>query len=202
MSDDMVGYFGFGSLVNKHTLRTSYAGMVPARLKGYRRHWQARTDTLAEKVALLSIHKDNACDILGMIVIDHKENLPLVDEREEGYSRHAISYDQVDILGDIRSEIAELNMPSELYVYIADEVHDVPDTGNLLQSYLDAVMQGFRNEFGDEGALHFVKTTKGFDRGLIKDRQSPVYPRSVVLSKDEVELFDLLVNGAIDQISA
>ena len=99
MTKELIGYFGFGSLVNKHTLRTSFSGMAPARLKGYRRHWQARTDTLAEKVALLSIHEDHASEILGMLVIDAKANLPLVDKREEGYTRTAITADQLDMLG-------------------------------------------------------------------------------------------------------
>jgi len=198
MTGELVGYFGFGSLVNKHTLRTSFSGMVPARLKGYRRHWQARTDTLSEKVALLSIHEDSACEILGMVVIDDKANLPLVDEREAGYSRHAISKEQLDILGDIKSDVTGIELPDELYVYIANEVLDVPDTGALLQSYLDAVMQGFRNEFGDEGARHFINTTDGFKRGLIRDRDEPSYPRSVTLSKDEIELYDRLVTEVID----
>jgi len=197
MPKELVGYFGFGSLVNKHTLRTSFSGMVPARLKGYRRHWQARSDTLAEKVALLSIHEDASCEILGMVVIDNKTNLPAVDEREAGYTRTAISQTQLDILGDIKSDIAGVEMPEELYVYIADEVADVPDTGALLQSYLDAVMQGFRNEFGDDGARHFVETTDGFKRGLTRDREVPIYPRTVTLSKDEIELYDRLIADVI-----
>ena len=121
MSGELVGYFGFGSLVNKHTLRTAFSGMVPARLKGYRRHWQARTDTLAEKAALLSIHENPASEILGMVVIDHKANLPAVDEREEGYTRTAISHAQLDILGDVKSDQQNIAMPQELYVYIANE---------------------------------------------------------------------------------
>jgi len=197
MTVELVGYFGFGSLVNKHTLRTSFSGMVPARLKGYRRHWQARTDTLAEKVALLSIHEDPSCEIFGMVVIDNKANLPAVDEREEGYTRTAISRDQIDILGEIKAETVGIEMPQELYVYIADEMLDVPDTGALLQSYLDAVMQGFRNEFGDDGAKHFIDTTYGFKRSIIRDRSEPIYPRSVTLSKEEIELYDRLVDEAI-----
>lgn len=197
MSGELVGYFGFGSLVNKHTLRTAFSGMVPARLKGYRRHWQARTDTLAEKVALLSIHENPASEILGMVVIDHKANLPTVDEREEGYTRTAISHAQLDILGDVKSDRQNIEMPQELYVYIANEVLDVPDTGALLQSYLDAVMQGFRNEFGDDGARHFIDTTDGFKRDIIRDRNDPIYPRSVVLSNEEIELYDRLVAEAI-----
>ena len=87
---DLVGYFGFGSLVNQDTLRTSYVDIVPAKLKGWRRHWQARTGPLSKEVAMLSVHEDEQCDILGALVIDRSENLPSVDEREAGYTRRRL----------------------------------------------------------------------------------------------------------------
>ncbi|MDJ0614842.1 MAG: gamma-glutamylcyclotransferase [Rhizobiaceae bacterium] len=188
-SSELVGYFGFGSLVNKDTLRTSYVDVVPARLKGWRRHWQARTETLPQKVALLSIHKEPACDILGLMVVDRLENLPLVDEREEGYSRVKLTPANL-VLPDTFSP------PQTLYVYVADEVPEVVDDGCLLQSYLDAVMQGFHREHGKEGVQHFVDTTTKFDRPLICDRDNPLYPRSVTLDDGEADLFDRTLKSA------
>lgn len=189
MAEELVGYFGFGSLVNKHTLRTSYVDIFPASLKGYRRHWQSRSKTFDSPISLLSIHEDQACNIKGMIVLDSLENLPLVDEREAGYSRHQLSHDQVDVSDSV-------TLPDNLYVYIANEVEDVLDEGRLLQSYLDAVMQGFRNEYGDQGVAHFVDTTKGFERAIELDREAPLYPRDVKLTHDEVQLFDLELRRA------
>ena len=182
-SEDLVGYFGFGSLVNKHTLRTSYVDIVPATLKGWCRHWQARTDTLEEDVALLSIHRDEACSIKGMLVIDLQENLAAVDDREAGYTRHQLALQDLILPKDF-------SPPSELYVYVADEAVDVEDTGALLQSYMDAVLQGFRNEYGDDGVMHFVETTKGFERRILFDRSRPLYPRHVSLLEEESTLFD------------
>ena len=189
MSDELVGYFGFGSLVNRNTLRTSYVDLVQASLKGYSRHWQSKTKTLEEQVALLSIHPDQTCEIYGMIVLDKLENLPLVDAREQGYSRHRLNRDQLLIDSDAA-------MPNDIYVYIANEPEGESDEGALLQSYLDAVMQGFFNEYGDEGVRHFMDTTKGFDRKLIRDRQSPKYPRPVMLSDSDATYFDSLVGPA------
>lgn len=184
MSKELVGYFGFGSLVNKQTLRTSYVDIFPATLRGYSRHWQARSTALFDNhISLLSIHPDAACEIKGMIVLDLLENLPLVDEREEGYSRHKLEQSQLDVMG-------ETNLPENLYVYIADETEGATDEGALLQSYLDAVMQGFRNEYGDEGVSHFVDTTKGFNRSINLDRHAPLYPRDVQVSDAEIALFD------------
>ena len=190
MNDKLVGYFGFGSLVNKHTLRTSYVDIMPASLIGYSRHWQARsTEIFDNHISLLSIHPDENCTIKGMIVLDLLENLPLVDEREEGYSRHKLQHWQLEVSSDVK-------LPEELYVYIADEVECAGDDDALLQSYLDAVMQGFRNEYGVEGVSHFVDTTKGFNRPINLDRNDPLYPRDVKLSEDEVYLFDMELKRA------
>lgn len=190
MSNELVGYFGFGSLVNKHTLRTSYVDIFPASLKGYSRHWQARSTAIFDNhISLLSIHPDETRTIKGMIVLDLLENLPLVDEREEGYSRHSLEHSQLEVSSNVE-------LPSEIYVYIANEMEGASDNGALLQSYLDAVMQGFRNEYGTDGVSHFVDTTKGFERPINLDRHAPLYPRDVKLSEDEIALFDMELKRA------
>lgn len=184
MSEELVGYFGFGSLVNKHTLRTSYVDIIPASLKGYSRHWQARSAKIFDShISLLSIHEDAGVIIKGMIVFDLLSNLPLVDAREEGYSRHSLKREQLDVS-------SEVDLPDNLYVYIANEVEDASDDGSLLQSYLDAVMQGFNNEYGEAGVAHFIDTTKGFERNINLDRNAPLYPRDVKLLTNEANLFD------------
>ncbi len=188
-SDQLVGYFGFGSLVNKHTLRTDYHDIVKASLMGWRRHWQARTITIDENAALLSIHRDPGCTIKGMLVVDLIENLPLVDEREEGYSRHKLSADDLELPDGFEP-------PQELYVYVGNEAQDVVDDGVLLQSYLDAVLQGFHQEYGEEGLQHFVETTAKFNRPLIADRNSPIYPRGVELASGQQQLFDQVLATA------
>jgi hypothetical protein len=188
--DDLVGYFGFGSLVNRHTLRTDYQDSVPASLKGWRRHWQARSIPLDENIALLSIHPDADCVIQGMLVVDLVRNLPLVDEREAGYSRHQLQPEDLNLPEDF-------NPPASLYVYVADEPLDQPDDGPLIQSYLDAVMQGFHQVYGEEGVHHFVDTTSQFRRQLIRDREVPKYPRSVTLEPGQAALFDRVLSGVV-----
>jgi len=183
MSEKLVGYFGFGSLVNRNTLRTSYVETVPATLNGFSRHWEPRPRIFGNNISLLSVHEDTQVSIKGMVVVDLLDNLPLVDEREAGYTRHKLSREQLELH-------ASDELPDELYVYIADKVEDANEQGTLLQSYIDAVMQGFRNEYGDAGVAHFVDTTKGFDRHVHLDRPNPFYPRHVELSHEEISLFD------------
>ncbi|KGF67599.1 hypothetical protein LL06_21370, partial [Hoeflea sp. BAL378] len=40
----LVGYFGYGSLVNRRTLHPGVVAAWPARLSGWRRTWRARPD--------------------------------------------------------------------------------------------------------------------------------------------------------------
>jgi len=106
----------------------------------------------------------------------------LVDEREAGYTRNRLSRDDLALPDSAK-------IPDDLFVYVADEAKQT-DTGSLLQSYLDAVMQGFLHEYGEAGVSHFVDTTTRFERGLIRDRNNPLYPRSISLNAAEAALFD------------
>jgi len=187
---NLVGYFGFGSLVNRDTLRTDFIDHIPASLHGWRRHWQTRSKTAERfgnsptELVLLSIHEDRTCILDGAIVIDHISNLAAVDEREAGYSRVRLDRSVLDVPGDIE-------LPGDIYVYVAHPVDPSEDgKGALLQSYLDAVMQGYLLSFGEEGVSKFIDTTVGFNRSIVTDRTVPVYPRSVELSVTEALLFD------------
>ena len=188
MGDELVAYFGYGSLVNKHTLRTTYIDVIPAQLSGWSRHWQGRTTALEHDVALLSVHPKPDCTIDGMVVLDKLENLPKVDEREAGYVREVLSKSDLKL-----SQSAVL--PESIYIYVAERPKS-GEGGPLLQSYLDAVLQGFRNEFGSDGVERFMETTIGFNRPIIADRDAPLYPRSVQLTGEEIALFDEKVRRA------
>ncbi|HMF67230.1 MAG TPA: hypothetical protein VK602_06430, partial [Phyllobacterium sp.] len=59
--------------------------------------------------------------------------------------------------------------------------------------YLDAVMQGFLVEHGEEGLRHFVFKTAYFNTPIYKDRPSPTYPHAVKLSDKEIDMFDRLL---------
>ena len=195
MSNGLVGYFGYGSLVNRQTLTTDYVVCLPARLKGWRRHWQAREhDTEPADIALLTVHEHAESAILGMLVIDRVENLASVDEREARYDRIAISPSALEFIGEPHE--AHESLPEQLYVYVGRQRASEDRPPSLLQSYLDAVMAGFLAEFGEEGLKHFLETTIGFDRAIVADREQPIYRRSVALAPDLAERFDTLLEGA------
>lgn len=197
----LVGYFGYGSLVNRATLRTQVVGAAPARLSGWRRFWRPRPDmgeatrggpdaahpeTTRPSAALLTAGPSASACIDGLLVFDLVENLPAVDRRERLYHRREISMESFSF----RDNAPGVDCP----VYIYEAMADRPATAaspSILRSYLDAVMQGFLREFGVEGVHRFVAETDAFDTPIHEDRHAPVYPRPVELSVEEIELFAL-----------
>jgi hypothetical protein len=76
---ELVGYFGYGSLVNRLTLTTRVVAAFPVRLKGWRRTWRPRPDMGAEVAgglspSLLTAHRAPESAIDGLLVIDGTES--------------------------------------------------------------------------------------------------------------------------------
>lgn len=201
---ELVGYFGYGSLVNRLTLRSDIVAAFPARLNGWRRGWRPRPvmepDTVPGAAlmggltpSLLSAHPDPGAAIDGLLVIDFLANLPEIDTREFRYHRRDITLDALEL---DRGMIAEttgftLDPGLRLHVYESRTEHPPADGPSpILRSYLDAVLQGFLREFGAGGVHRFVTETDAFHTPIHEDRHAPLYPRAVTLSQAEAELFD------------
>lgn len=186
----LVAYFGYGSLVNRRTLRTAFLGASAARVTGWRRCWRPRDPELAalgHEASLLSARPHEGSVLEGLVVYDRLDHLPEVDRRETGYNRVSVAPDRLAFVGS-----ALASCP--VYIYEAKTNDAVEDPGHpILQSYLDAVLQGFLVEFGEAGVRGFVENTLGFERPVQRDRNRPIYPRSVELSPSETELFDALL---------
>jgi hypothetical protein len=182
-----VAYFGYGSLVNRATLRTDIIDIVPARLVGWRRIWRPRPDMPGFPAALLTVRRepDAVCD--GVLIIDRAANLAAVDEREARYRRISLGPQELEI-----SQAFEDGIPA--YVYEADpELPPHREPPAILQSYLDAVMQGFLAIHGEAGLRRFLAETAGFAEIPIRpDREKPAYSRAVTLSDTERAFFDAL----------
>ena len=208
-ADELVGYFGYGSLVNRATLTTGHVAAHRARLKGWRRTWRPRPQmpALAEMgaavslpdgatPALLTAHRAESAAIDGLLVIDFAVNLPGIDAREFRYHRREITL--ADLEFDSTDAAHGLDADISLHVYEARIEH--PPAGGptpILRSYLDAVMQGFLREFGAAGLHRFVSETDAFHMPIHEDRAAPLYPRSVSLSAAEIELFDAALGARV-----
>ncbi|MGZ9811061.1 gamma-glutamylcyclotransferase family protein [Pseudoroseicyclus sp. H15] len=164
--------FGYGSLVNR--LTHNYAQAEPARLHGFRRHWQG---TRLREVAYLSVTEGDG-HILGLAATVPEAEWEALDEREGAYLRH----DHADGL--------------TFYRVADDNASPLGERQPILLSYLDVVVHGFMEEFGEDGAHHFFETTDGWDRPVIDDRAEPIYPRAHRQTPDLMALVDRLLREA------
>ncbi|MEM5472468.1 gamma-glutamylcyclotransferase family protein [Hoeflea sp. AS60] len=209
---EFVGYFGYGSLVNRATIATGVVAAYPARLKGWHRTWRARPDmeadmgptpgvTLPEALtpSLLTAHRAPGAAIDGLLVIDRADNLPVIDAREFRYHRRDISISDLEFTQT--ADANGIDPDIRLHVYEARIEHP-PTQGPspILRSYLDAVMQGFLREFGPDGLHRFVTETDAFHMPIHEDRHAPLYPRAVTLLASESELFDLALGRRVNGV--
>jgi len=190
-----IAYFGYGSLVNRATHQTDIVGFSKVTLKGWRRQWLARPNNSFGKVVLLSVKPCKNSEIDGLVVLDHARNQASLDERERNYDRHIVAEDNV-----VKHELhangtLDNGSKQSTSIYVATPFRQPDDYSEyrILRSYLDAVMQGYLNKFGEEGVRRFVNTTDNFEVGILEDRDNQRYPRSVTTTVKEQKLFDQLV---------
>ncbi|MBS8229055.1 gamma-glutamylcyclotransferase family protein [Vannielia litorea] len=169
-------FFGYGSLVNRATHQHDPA--FPARLKGWRRVWRS---TVLRDVAFLSAEPWEGAEIEGLIAHVPGADWAALDLRERAYGRHEVSAHCDHAAGDVRVEVYA----------VSPENGAGPDVAHpVLLSYVDTVVQGFRDVFGEAGALGFFETTTGWPPTVVDDRAAPIYPRATEVSAAERAFVD------------
>ena len=166
-------FFGYGSLVNRAT--QDYPGVKRATVSGWRRAWR---HTGARKVAFLTAVPCPNTRIDGLLAEVPGGDWAALDAREWAYIRAP----------------AEPGRGAQIY-HIPADLHTAPSqTHPILLSYLDVVVQGYLNEFGETGVARFFATTDGWEAPIINDRTAPQYPRAQQLSPDETALVDAMLS--------
>ena len=174
-------FFGYGSLVNLAT--HSYPDPQLARLDGWRRVWR---HTNARPVAYLSVEPDALSHIDGIIAKVPGANWEALDHREAAYARR-----------DVTTQITCDARPDDIAVYQVPAPADgVAQEHPILLSYLDVVVQGYLNLFGEAGAKAFFASTDGWSAPITDDRTDPQYPRHQELSAGERRTVDQLLATA------
>jgi len=179
MNSSNIAYFGYGSLVNLGSLRTPYITAHRATLKGWNRTWLSQRNM--PDMALLSVIEAPDEEIDGLLIIDHIESLPDLDKREAQYSRVTIDNKKLTI------HDSQVSVDTK-FLYVADNLPTTTEN-KIARSYLDVVMQGYLQQFGEEGLQRFVNTTHNFDIQIIEDREKPLYPRATQLTAREKKIF-------------
>ena len=160
-------FFGYGSLVNRRT--HAYPDARATSVADWRRAWR---HTARRDVAYLTATPDPGGRIDGLSAGVPGADWTALDLREAAYLR--------------------ATLPSgEAIYHIPDGMHGAPDAAHpILMSYLDVVVQGFLDEFGEAGVERFFATTDGWDAPLRDDRAAPTYPRAQTLGREERAVVD------------
>lgn len=173
-------FFGYGSLVNLKT--HSYHKTWPAKIHGWRRCWVYSNKRDA---SYLSVCKSLTTSIQGIVADVADIGWQVLDQREAAYQRRALS----------KSELLDPQL-NGVQIYVADPkyVGEKSDSKPILLSYLDCVVQGFLQLYGEEGVQEFFETTEGWDRSIKNDRNDPEYPRACKLSSVEINVVDRFIS--------
>ncbi len=190
-----ITYFGYGSLVNTRTLGPD-AVAVPGTLRGWRREWRAwwphDSANRLSCVCTLTVFRDPQTAIRGVMVSEPAERLAALDQRERRYQR----------IGGIGSaftcEAPGSHVADDAFLYEADAgIRRWGDENHpILQSYVDCVMAGFHDFWGEEGVRHFIDTTDGWHAPMLADRAEPRYPRAQKIAPRLLETFDAMLAAA------
>lgn len=181
-----ITYFGYGSLVNNATL-PDHTRIRPGRLDGWVREWRIwGTNQIGRGVCSLSVAPETGSEIRGVAAVEPKTGLQKLEEREHKYHR-------VHGIGEaFRCDERGASGPDDMFLFRSKpEFHGWGDEDHpILQSYLDCVLAGFHEIWGEEGVSHFLDTTRGWHVPILKDRDNAFYPRAVALDDVMAEMID------------
>lgn len=184
-----ISYFGYGSLVNVATL-PDHAEVTPGTLDGWVRQWSiAGREIEGHGVCSLCVVPRDGVAIRGVMAREPREGLERLERREH-------MYDKVDGIGErFRCDAQGASGPNDMFLFRAKpRYYGWGDAENpILQSYVDCVLKGFHDFWGEEGVRHFIETTEGWHVPILADRDAPRYPRAIVLSESLRELIDDLL---------
>ncbi len=175
-------FFGYGSLVNQRTHDNRPAHLATAR--GWHRAWVA---VEAHPLAVLTAVRAPGAEIDGLIAEVPGNDWAKLDAREAEYDRIPAT-----------TEVAHpVEAPHSIAIYSVPETRrSLPHPEKpILLSYLDVVLQGYLDMFGEAGARRFFDTTENWDAIIFDDRSAPRYPRAQTLSAEETAWIDAELKG-------
>jgi hypothetical protein len=170
-------FFGYGSLVNRDT--HDFTPVHRSHITGWRRVWHRAP---VRPAAFLSVVPDPEAMIDGVIAPVPNDNWNALDAREYAYDRIKVTEAVVHTAQDVRD--------ISIYAIPPDKSAPPDEDHPILLSYVDAVIQGYLREFGEDSAMRFMHATEGWSTSVRNDRDAPIYPRAQVLSPMERSFVD------------
>lgn len=176
-----VWIFAYGSLVNAESasaqLGADASAPQAARLRataGFARAWSFNSPTgfTALGVAQADRSSGAACDINGALLRVPAAKLPALDVRESGYARlelDAALFDRHRSDADVSAAHAQLWPRDRVYVWVPEQQGAPSEDCPILQSYVDACLEGFLSLGGEAFAREFVESTSGWCEFFLND---------------------------------
>ncbi|MEI8396252.1 MAG: gamma-glutamylcyclotransferase family protein [Rhodospirillaceae bacterium] len=172
--------FGYGSLINtasRNSTATKLAPAIPVRVSanfGYIRSWIEQSKTGFTALGLRKPYNgETPTTINGVLYPVDVKDLPLFDERENGYTRVAVPLSEMEAVS-----WQQLPTDAQVWVYIPNkdgsnpEDRPVPPSRDypIIQSYVDIVVEGAM-EYGMDFARELLETTFDWNEYWLNDRQ-------------------------------
>lgn len=170
-------FFGYGSLVNRAT--HTYPNVSLATAHGWRRAW---VQTSNRPFAYLSAVRASGHRIDGLIAEVPNADWIALDEREAAYARIL----DTSNVTHTRSDTPDIS----IYAVPETSFAENPETYPILLSYLDVVLHGYLQEFGEKGVHDFFASTDGWQTPILNDRVAPNYPRHQRFTQDQFGFVD------------
>ena len=146
---------------------------------------QQGRETSYRKATFLSIALAPDARIQGLTALVQGGDWQALDAREAGYERREAAH---QITHDLAQQV-----PCAVYTIPQSKAaEERPSSAPILLSYLDVVLQGFMQIYGEAGARGFMDTTDHWTRPVLDDRAAPLYPRHQKLEDRQRQLVDTL----------
>lgn len=172
--------FGYGSLINTPS-RNATVGKstqaIPVRVSaafGYVRAWIEQAPSGFTALGLRQPRPDERpTTINGVLYPVEEKDLPLFDEREQGYARVAVPASAMEAVS-----WQQLPKQAQVWVYIPNKEgarpEDRPRAASrdfpIVQSYIDVVVEGAL-EYGPDFARELIETTTDWNEFWLNDRE-------------------------------
>lgn len=142
----------------------------------------------------LTVVPDDNCRLLGVVVVQPLEMEMAMNRREGDYCRVPLVSANIDLI-DTGSDLNRQDQIPNVYLYVGHKRHQRPGDQDfpVYLSYVDTVLQGYRQRHGEAGAHHFLQSTSDWHVPIVNDRDAPRYPRHTPLTGSDRRFIDALL---------
>ena len=192
---------GYGSLMQEESRkRTSPQARSPhpVEVKGYRRGWFARPQTVGFGMTFLGILPDRESHFNAVIYQIDAAELIATDKREASYCRASVADSDIKLLES--DFVPESNRQTWIYVSKPQTVA-IPDSHYpIVQSYVDIFVSGCLEQEERFGLAEFsqqcLNTTTDWSEHWVNDR---IYPRRPFVYQPKARQIDNLLSKQLQQ---